>query len=96
MLRPAVAEILPEVLPTFAFIRMSLFAPVAINVTVPVPLAMTELPRVSVPAAVREIAPLDPVLIAPVVLMLPVLPTTILPPPVWLIPVIVNAPVLVS
>ena len=82
MLRPAIAEISPEVLPTFAFIRMSLVAPVAINVTVPVPLAMTELPRVSVPpVAVKEIAPFDPVLIAPLVPNAPLLATTILPPP---------------
>src|SRR5665811_2063308 len=101
MLLPAVAEMLPDVLPTLALIKMSLLAPVVFSVTVPVPSAVTALPRVSVPpVAVNEIEPFEPaatVLIAPLVVNAPVLVTLILPPPVLVIPVIVNgAAVLVN
>jgi hypothetical protein len=95
-LRPAAIEMRPDVLSTLALTRMSLPAPVALKLTLPVPSAMTVLPSVSVPVEVREIEPLEPVLIAPLLPKVPVLPITILPPPAWLIPVIINAPVLVN
>ena len=96
-LSPAEAEIAPVVLLTLALTRISLLVPVVPSVTVPEPLAVTVLPIVSVPVAANEILPLDPVLIAPLVVNAPALLTTTLPPPVSLIPVIVNgAPVFVN
>jgi hypothetical protein len=89
-LSPAVAEITPEVLATLAPIRMLLLAPVAFNVRVPEPPAVTVLPRVSVPPeAVNEMLP-ESVLIAPLVVNAPVFATTTLPPPVSLMPITVN------
>jgi hypothetical protein len=92
-LPPAVAEMRPDVLLTLALTRMSL---PELNVTMPEPLAVTVLPSVSMPVEVKEIEPLEPVLIAPLLPKVPVLPITILPPPDWLIPVIFSAPVLVN
>ena len=98
MLRPAVAVITPEVLPTFALNKISLVAPVALSVTLPEPFAVTALPNVSVPpVAFNEILPFEPVLIAPLVVNAPLFVTVISPVPVSLIPVIVNgAAVLVN
>jgi len=89
-LRPAVALIAPDVLPTFALNSMSLVPPVADNVTVPDPPAVTALPNVCVPLEVKLIVPFPPVVIAPLVVNAPVLFTETFPPPVSLIPVIVN------
>jgi hypothetical protein len=87
-LSPAVAEIAPVVLPTFAPTRILLLAPVALSMTLPEPLALTVLPMVSVPpVAVNEILPFNPVLIAPPVVNAPLFMTLISPAPVSLIPV---------
>jgi hypothetical protein len=90
-LSPAVAVITPEVLLTFAPTRMLLPAPVAFNVTVPEPPAVTVLPSVSVPpVAVNAMLP-EAVLIAPVIVVnAPLFVTVILPAPVSLIPVTVK------
>ena len=81
ILRPAVAVIIPDVLPTLALNKISLVAPVALSVTLPEPFAVTALPNVSVPpVAVNEILPFDPVVIAPLVVNAPLLVTTTLPP----------------
>jgi hypothetical protein len=89
MLRPAVALILPEVLPTFALTKISLLAPVAPRLTVPEPPAVTAAPIVSVPVAFKVMLPLAAVVTAPLVVKAPVLLIKILLP-VSLIPVIVN------
>src|SRR3984957_4255556 len=80
-LRPATAEIAPVVLLTFASNKISLVVPVALNVTVPAPPAVTALPNVSVPLAFKVIAPVS-VLITPLVVRAPVLLTITFPPPV--------------
>ena len=89
-LRPAVAAIVPVVLPTFVLKSISLDTPVADNVTPPEPPAVTVLPNVSVPLAFKVMLPFAAVLIAPIIVMPPVLLMTIFPPPVSFIPVIVN------
>ena len=77
-LRPALAVMAPEVLPTLALIRMSFAAPVVVNATVPVPFAVTALLNVmGAPDAVRLMLPLLVVLILPVVVRAPVVLMTI-------------------
>lgn len=78
-LRPAVAEIAPEVLEAVALTKISELPPFAVKVTVPEPPAVTVLPRVCVPLEVKLILPLAAVLIAPEVVMAPVLPIVIFP-----------------
>ena len=79
MLRPAVAEIAPEVLVTLAFTKISLLLPVATKVTVPEPPALMLLPSVCVAFDVKLMLPLAAVLIVPLVVMPPVLPIMISP-----------------
>jgi len=66
----------------FALNNISLVPPVADNVTVPDPPAVTAAPNVCVPLDVKLIAPFAAVVIAPFVVNAPVLFTVTLPPPV--------------
>jgi hypothetical protein len=75
----------------------SLIAPVAFKLTAPEPFAVTAPPIVSDPLVdVKEIVPLETVLITPLVCNAPVFATTIFPVLLDVIPVIVNAAAFVN
>ena len=78
-LRPAVADIAPEVLAILAFTKISLLPPVATKVTVPEPPAVMLLPSVCVPLELKLIVPLAAVLKAPLSVSAPELSIMMLP-----------------
>ena len=95
---PAAVRLALPAVSVFAPLKLMLLAPpVATNVATPVPPAVTAEPIVNTPVvAVRSTLPLAAVLMVPEVVKLPVLLTLMLPPPVWLMPLTVSVPAVLT